>query len=326
MSRELDWRTVPLQGWQQVEAGAGTGKTHAIIRLYLRLLLESGLSVDRILVLTFTRAATAELRRRIYHSLTRLHRGVALAEADQQLRAAAGADADKRIAAAVECFEEASIHTIHAFCQRVLSDHAFACGLSFNARLEPDMADPILPLAQDFWRRHIYHAGPLLAGLAMRRFRGGPGGLYPLAAVMPGLQILTASAELPPLQQLDQDYTRHFRAAAECWHQENAGICELLRDAALNRQRYPLASLSRWCAELHGLFSLDVPTLELPAHFAKFTVRDLVVATRKAATTPQHAFFQHCEALQELHAHYAVQLGLSAAAVSGRPACGHGCP
>ncbi len=308
MSRELDWSTVPLRGWQQVEAGAGTGKTHAIIRLYLRLLLESGLSVDRILVLTFTRAATAELRSRIYHSLTRLHRGVALAEADQQLRAAAGANADKRIAAAVECFEEASIYTIHAFCQRILSDHAFACGLSFNARLEPDRADPILPLAQDFWRRHIYHAGPLLAGLAMRRFRGGPGELYPLAAVVPGLQILTAPAELPPLQVLDQDYTRHFRAAAVCWQQDHAGIYDRLTDAALNRNRYPLASLAQWCAELHGLFSLDVPTLELPDHFAKFTVPTLVAATRRAAATPQHAFFRHCETLQKMYAHYMAQL------------------
>jgi exodeoxyribonuclease V beta subunit len=61
----LGLTTVPLAGLQLIEASAGTGKTWTIAALYLRLLCEAKLPVDSILVVTFTEAATAELRSRI---------------------------------------------------------------------------------------------------------------------------------------------------------------------------------------------------------------------------------------------------------------------
>src|SRR6478735_2336894 len=57
----FDWRTMPLDGRALIEASAGTGKTWSIGMLYLRLLLETGLGVERILVTTFTVAAAQEL-------------------------------------------------------------------------------------------------------------------------------------------------------------------------------------------------------------------------------------------------------------------------
>src|SRR6476620_10530437 len=62
---ELDVFTCPLAGVRQIEASAGTGKTWNICGLYLRLLLERSLRVQDILVVTFTQAATAELRGRV---------------------------------------------------------------------------------------------------------------------------------------------------------------------------------------------------------------------------------------------------------------------
>ena len=56
---------IELAGTSLIEASAGTGKTFTIATLYLRLLLERELSVGEILVVTYTRAATAELRDRI---------------------------------------------------------------------------------------------------------------------------------------------------------------------------------------------------------------------------------------------------------------------
>ena len=61
----LDVFACPLEGANLIEASAGTGKTWAICGLYLRLVLERGLEVPQILVVTFTNAATAELRERI---------------------------------------------------------------------------------------------------------------------------------------------------------------------------------------------------------------------------------------------------------------------
>ena len=69
---ELDVFACPLDGVNQIEASAGTGKTWNICALYVRLLLEKDLGADEILVVTFTKAATAELHERIRGRLAQL--------------------------------------------------------------------------------------------------------------------------------------------------------------------------------------------------------------------------------------------------------------
>ena len=54
----------PLTGTNLIEASAGTGKTYTIAGLFLRLILEKQLTVNQILVVTFTKAATEELKER----------------------------------------------------------------------------------------------------------------------------------------------------------------------------------------------------------------------------------------------------------------------
>ena len=63
MTTDLDVFHCPLAGISLIEASAGTGKTWNICGLYLRLLLERRLTVQQILVVTFTTAATAAARR-----------------------------------------------------------------------------------------------------------------------------------------------------------------------------------------------------------------------------------------------------------------------
>ena len=63
-----------LEGSNLIEASAGTGKTYTISALFLRLILEKGLKVNEVLVVTFTRAATAELKQRLRNALVMAHR------------------------------------------------------------------------------------------------------------------------------------------------------------------------------------------------------------------------------------------------------------
>ena len=67
--KALDLLKTPLTGRHLIEASAGTGKTYTITYLYLRLLLERQLPLERILVVTYTEAATAELKERIRSGL-----------------------------------------------------------------------------------------------------------------------------------------------------------------------------------------------------------------------------------------------------------------
>ncbi|KGJ99688.1 exodeoxyribonuclease V subunit beta [Thalassotalea sp. ND16A] len=156
--------TIPLRGRHLIEASAGTGKTFNITRIYLRMILERRLSVDNILVMTFTKAATEEIRGRIDEFLRE-----ALANWDgytndpkqpyfQQLAETLGeqgVDANTvkaLLKSALINLDEAAIYTIHGFCKRVLSQQAFASGVNFNARMEVDDSELALEACQDFYR------------------------------------------------------------------------------------------------------------------------------------------------------------------------------
>ncbi len=128
---------VPLDGSQPVlvEASAGTGKTYQSEGLVVRLVAEAGVPIDRLLVITFTKAATADLRRRVRHRLVLAKDALQKRQAPDGDQAIAGLlDGDpkvveeraERIEAALRDFDRAAISTIHGFCQRTLEQLAFA--------------------------------------------------------------------------------------------------------------------------------------------------------------------------------------------------------
>ncbi|MDO6693373.1 exodeoxyribonuclease V subunit beta [Aliiglaciecola sp. 3_MG-2023] len=171
----LDTYSYPLLGASLIEASAGTGKTYTIVNLYLRLLLghqceglrdakshqRLGLGVEQILVVTFTNAATAELKQRIGRRLQTayldFYRGSSSDDFIQQL-----IDDTSDIELACETLllasrqmDEAAIFTIHGFSQRMLSEHAFASGSVFDEQLELDQSTWIQQAVEDYWRSAI---------------------------------------------------------------------------------------------------------------------------------------------------------------------------
>ncbi len=63
--KQLDVHNISLKGYNLIEASAGTGKTYSIAILTLRLILEQPITINQILLVTFTKAAVAELQVRI---------------------------------------------------------------------------------------------------------------------------------------------------------------------------------------------------------------------------------------------------------------------
>jgi exodeoxyribonuclease V beta subunit len=192
MSERLDPMTLPLRGSRLIEASAGTGKTWTIAALYLRLVLghgaarqsfERALWPGEILVMTFTKAATRELSDRIRKRLVEAascFRGVTVPEADDAFLAAllaAYAEGDERqaaawrLATAAEAMDDAAVHTIDSWCQRMLREHAFDSGCLFDEELQADEAAMLAQAAHDYWRQHVYplDAGDLALALAQWR-------------------------------------------------------------------------------------------------------------------------------------------------------------
>ena len=157
----LSAESLPLSGCHLIEASAGTGKTYNITRIYLRLLLEEKLDVKKILVMTFTRAATEELRGRIAREIRNALDNWGQFDKNDSFFAALTEkstidDAIPVLHNALLHLDEASIFTIHSFCKRVLAQQAFSSGVDFNVQMEADTADIELEAVRDWYRTLAY--------------------------------------------------------------------------------------------------------------------------------------------------------------------------
>ena len=121
-------RKTPLKTRLFLEASAGTGKTFTIEHLVVRLLLETQYTLDQILVVTFTKAATRELKVRIRSNLEKILSG------EETFDYLSGLTEEKkeRIKTALLTFEKAQIFTIHGFCHRLLQEFAFEASVGLD--------------------------------------------------------------------------------------------------------------------------------------------------------------------------------------------------
>ena len=163
-----------------IEASAGTGKTYALTTLLARLLVEERAEIGELLVVTFTMAATGELRDRVRATL-RAVLGLARGEGDEEGRSEAQArtlmdrwrglgideaDVVRRLDLALLDLDRANVMTIHGFCQRLLADFAFDGGLPFGFEVAGDGSDTLNAAVGDEWRRWSYPASALLVRYA----------------------------------------------------------------------------------------------------------------------------------------------------------------
>ena len=175
--------TTLVRGITRLEASAGTGKTFTLAGVFLRLVLEFNVPATEILVVTYTKAATAELRGRIRCRLRdaqlafkrKLGQAQVLChdeDAKDDLLEALLLKVEPQKAVqslnlALELIDEVSIDTIHAFCQRTLRARAFESGVLFDVELVPDQRELLDELAADYFRREIYPKEPTLAAAAI---------------------------------------------------------------------------------------------------------------------------------------------------------------
>ncbi|MEQ9310463.1 MAG: exodeoxyribonuclease V subunit beta [Balneolaceae bacterium] len=160
MSKELALFKAPLSGISLVEAGAGTGKTYNIASLFVRVILEKKLMPANILVLTYTEAATAELktrlRNRIKESISALeNKSGGDDEFLQQLSERFNQTDIEILKKAYYQFDEAAVSTIHGFCQRLLKENNLRFGISPEFEILADYGTLLQEVTDHFWRNFI---------------------------------------------------------------------------------------------------------------------------------------------------------------------------
>lgn len=297
-----------LEETNLIEASAGTGKTYTLTGLFLRLLVEQSLHVDRILVVTFTEAATAELKERIRKRLRNAvdaFSGEAVQDSFLEgLAAKTGRTAGtlRRLRQALRDFDRAAIFTIHGFCRRVLEEHAFESAMPFETDLLPDQKALEQSVVEDFWRKQVSQASPLFASYALAQgFE--PSRLLNLVKSVTGLlkpRILPRK-EIPNTTSLETEYRRAFDRLVEAWPgARNAVSSILLEDKALNRSRYRPDAVNRWLRSMDRCALPGGADPLLFEGFERFTSSYIKKSTRKKQAPPDHPFFALCDSLFNL--------------------------
>lgn len=306
----------PLEGVSLIEASAGTGKTWNICALYVRLLVENALKVEQILVVTFTKAATAELHERIRARLAELVHALASAEAVddpfivgflvllEQLQITR-AQAKLRLESALHGFDQAAIYTVHAFCQRALQEAPFAAGMPFECELQTDDSATRLELAIEFWRAQVeptaaahphfaawlveHGAAPATLAQEFARYAQKP-----LARLIFGTNQLDPIeyAHPPPLAAL-------FEATRSVWQMQHSEIAHQLAEAlpALNANTYKPATIAMALDAWEHYFATGDPLITLGEKAELLTAAVLEKRTKKGCAVPHHGFFKLADEL-----------------------------
>lgn len=300
----------PLHGSRLIEASAGTGKTFTISALYLRLILGHGgaegfsqpLLPPQILVVTFTDAATRELRDRIR---ARLVEAAAVFRGDgpadnlltllrDEYPQPQWPDCAHRLALAAQWMDEAAVSTIHGWCQRMLREHAFDSGSLFSQTLETDHSELLAEVVRDYWRQHCY---PLL-GAGLQWAIGSwvtpselGGQIRPLLNEEDGVSGQPLSLLL---EQALQERERTLAALKAPWPVWADELQILLDNALADKQvngKIQARWYNPWLEKLRSWAGGDAPGLELATGFSRLTPDGMAEAWKGSTPLPQHPAF-----------------------------------
>lgn len=305
--------TVELAGCNLIEASAGTGKTFAIACLYLRLVIEQGLLPENILVVTFTEAATKELKARIRERL-RLSRDLFCGIGEEDDFSAAllnganswwpGRDlAVERIENALRSFDCAAISTIHGFCSRALQENAFESGSLYDTELVPDQGPLVREIVDDFWRVNFFgDDAPLLATVLRKNWL-----LDDMVRFLRG-KLANPDLVVMPLFDRDQEESLSnrcrsvFDSLASLWHADRAELETILathKGLSRAKDKYRADLVPGLMAAMDS-YLLEGNPFELFAGIEKFASGFMERQALKREAPPCHEFFDRCGELLNL--------------------------
>ncbi|MDD2309112.1 MAG: exodeoxyribonuclease V subunit beta [Desulfuromonadaceae bacterium] len=308
--KPLNLETIKISGLNLIEASAGTGKTWTIAALYILLLLEKDLRPEQILVVTYTKAATAELRERIRSriatTLDLYTSGREAAEDDLEhlLMTARPQDSHRAkmlLTRALYSFDDAAIFTIHGFCQRALLENTFESGSLFGSDMISDQSAIVKQVCDDFWRSRILaQPDDFIEHLASEGYT--PEKLVkPLEGHFqnPDLKIIPQVDDVP-LTPLTSERDRLYAQAGDLWKGQRNEIILQLEQARLNQQSYKSSQIEiasnafdKWISGENAA----LPNNKLDF----FSAHKIAAKTTKASPfTPDHPFFKLCRQLSEV--------------------------
>lgn len=319
----LDVCRLPLEGVHLIEASAGTGKTFNIAALFLRLIIEARLPIQQILAVTFTKAATSELRTRVEKRLreardTFSERQELVDPILQQLDARLDRQESLLLLErALSDIDRAAIFTIHGFAARAIAESAFEAHAHFASEVLPDVDRLAYDAVVDFWSMRVSH----LEGNRFARF----GGLALFRELERVARAALTNVDTPtvPLQTEEAADARYreaesqFRDAVailrERWGTSASDVRALIVSGRVKRNSFRDSFLDRIFREWDVYLTQDPLAAALPEGWERFRQSFITGQTAKGKQSAEHPVFAAVEALGPFHAVLAQQDGLALA-------------
>jgi exodeoxyribonuclease V beta subunit len=304
--KTLNLTDFPLDGLSLIEASAGTGKTYAVANLYLRYLLERGFNVEQILVVTFTEAATQELKDRIRLRIQDLRSVFEGAETKDPIlnylvsQSVAPEKDQLSLRLAERQIDQAQIHTIHGFCQQILKRHALDSNVPLKQALLEDQTQLRKAALEDYWRRYVLSLSKEELQFIVKKWPEPSAvqkELSPLLNRSPEDIIPQPSgAGLVYWQEVFKDYQTWFLELKETTLSMIAGVVVLLNDMPLKSN----AKKIDWLGQMKAWAEAPIIDYVLPktgndSLFERFTTSRVLTETPKNKATPTHAYFDFLE-------------------------------
>ena len=321
--------TLDLHGIKLIEASAGTGKTYTIANLYLRYIL-AGYSPDQILVVTFTKSATEELKGRIRDRLNQARQFFDNPDGSDDLflqtivnQSSTPQEDILRLQVAIRSMDEAAIFTIHGFCQKLLLDHALLTRHAYELTIENDDFDSWYQAFFDWWRKSSY-------GLSKQEFSHLSTSIGNLNGIKADLLIFKEDTDLPLLPQSSSALNQVFdqwqtirtsiKQFANLWKQQrDTALSQITESKALSiAQTSPYHPANLQDATENSDHYLESDLDQLPGDYLRFITRSSLNTFLKPAYRDKdngfdcHLFDAAEEILQQ---QYQYQLALRATAI-----------
>ncbi|PLX45997.1 MAG: exodeoxyribonuclease V subunit beta [Deltaproteobacteria bacterium] len=304
MRKPLDLLRARLKGSTLIEASAGTGKTYSLAALFLRYIVEEGFKVEEILVVTFTEAATEELRGRIRARLKEALALFAVGESDDEFLKGLLAKcvdhelARRRIVRALASFDEAPIFTIHSFCGRVLAQSAFECGAPFEREVSGDSSSALEEVVGDYWRVTVGNL-PVLVKRRLQEKRIGVGELSKFAGKWRARQNMTLIPDGgdPWPESLEGSVKSLFESFSSLWLESRGEVARLIQESpAVNKRSYSRKNLPRW-VDLVTSYAAGSDPFSAPEELLRFSNSGLEDKRTGEGALPVHKIFDLAEEL-----------------------------
>lgn len=321
--KALNLTEFPLDSLSLIEASAGTGKTYAVANLYLRYLLERGFNVEQILVVTFTEAATQELKDRIRLRIQELRSVFEGAETKDPIlnylvSQSTSPEKDQlSLRLAERQIDQAQIHTIHGFCQQILKRHALDSNVPLKQALLEDQTQLRQAALEDYWRRYVLSLTSQELQFIVKKWS------EPTALQIELAPLLNRSPEeiipkpvengLAHWQEGFKTYNAWFIELKETSLSMIDEVEALLNEIPLKSNKTKLNWLGKMKAWAQTPFiDYDLPKTGKESLFQRFTTSRVLTETPKNKPTPAHPYFDFLEThfekqLPDVHALFVAQ-------------------